>query len=489
MNRSTLLCLASCVACLAGCGSSQTDKSGARGDAPVTLTLEVPDRGDPLATAFARAVTKRSQGSVHVRLADHYDSARPANELKLAHALEDGRADMGYLPARAWSAAGLPAFSALLAPFVVTTDQAAQALATSDVAGEVLDTLPHSVIGLALVPAETRRVISKRAVLAPGDFAGQRLRIIDNPQTAALFTALGALPQLGWTARPVTAALADGRLDGAETAPNSIVDNGYWNSARQLSGYGVFPKFQSIVSSREAWRRMSPRQRDALLAAARETVGSAHATIAARERSDLRQLCLGGVRIAVPTARQLQALATAAAPAAAELRADAVAARVLERLRALPGSGPQPLASPLPPECAQRGPRAAGRVKFPEGTYLTRVTREQFEAAGATPPAAGIKAITLTTELRDGRFTQLQAPTEPHQCGDKPTKAHPACTGTYSVDGDELTFVWEPPTPPPLPAPETVQWSYFDHVLRFKPVNVGDAGSVAIFDQPWRRIR
>jgi hypothetical protein len=79
-------------------------------------------------------VAERTGGSVRVELGRGYDSELPATELRLARALEAGRAEIGYLPARAWSAAGIPAFRALLAPFAVTTDETAQALATGEIA-------------------------------------------------------------------------------------------------------------------------------------------------------------------------------------------------------------------------------------------------------------------------------------------------------------------------------------------------------------------
>jgi TRAP-type C4-dicarboxylate transport system substrate-binding protein len=488
-----LLVLAAAATTLCACGSQHADKSGATDKPGVTLTLAMPDQTDALGSAFADAVARHSHGSVRVKLdRGAYTSTVPANELRLAQALEAGRADIAYLPARAWSAMGIGEFTALLAPFVVTTDEAAQTVASGQIARDVLAALPDRVVGLALVPAETRRVLAVRPPLSPEAFSGLRLRVVDNRQSAAVFEALGARAVQGLRSDEVTVALQRRRLDGAETAPTYALGNGYLIHARHLSGYGVFPNFESIVLSRNAWDRLSGAQQAAVRAAAQETVAAARTAVAAQERSDLGRLCAAGTRIAVPTAAQLRELATAAEPAAEALASDLGAARVLAAIRALPGAGPRALAAPLPTACTSAAPSdgAAPRrapATIPNGTYITKVTAAQWRAAGATNPDLK-KDITYTTLFEDGRWSQTQTPSDPDQCPDVPTPSHPACNGTYTVRGDELRMVWSP-SHVSAGAPETVRWSYFDGVLRFEPIDVADTGSRAMYAQPWRKVR
>jgi TRAP-type transport system periplasmic protein len=442
--------------------------------------MEMPDAGDKLCLAFAESVARHSDGTVRVTVGNAYPSILPATELKLAKALEAGRVDAGYLPARAWSTAGVREFGALLAPFVVTTDKAAQALATSPVAHDVLASLPHEVVGLALVPAQSRRVAAIRAPLTPDAFSGFRLRIVDNPQTQRTFEALGAAPVQGLAANETMNALLRHAVDAVESAPENIVANNYWAVARHISGYGVFPKFESIVLSRSAWDRLSRAQQNAVRAAAAETVRAAPETIAANEQTNLRQLCSSGAKIDVPTAAQLTALAEAAGPAVDALASDRAAAGVLDAMRALPGAGPQPLATSLPSVCTTPPP-ANGKARakgpsIPEGVYVVKVTPAQFELAGADLPKFN-KAWTLTTLFRDGRWTQTTKPEFPDECV-------PVCTGEYIVDGDEVTITWDSPPA----ATEVWRWSYFNGVLHLKPVDVTDNGSLAIIGQPWRKV-
>jgi TRAP-type C4-dicarboxylate transport system substrate-binding protein len=483
--------LAALIATAAGtaaCGGSG-DKSGAATEPKVTLTLQMPDRGDPIGKTFADTVTRRSGGSVRIRFGRGYENTVPANELRLARALRGGKADIGYLPARAWATDGIPAFRALLAPFSVSTLKAQAAIATGPLGATALDALPKDVIGLALLPGEARRVISKRPVSTPADYARLRLGVFDDPQSVAAFKALGATTVTGKPWNTLGAELRAGRLDGVEVPARYILLNAYWNTARHLSGYGVFPRFDSIVINRAAWERLSPAQRRAVSDAAAAAARSAPGVVAERERADVRQLCEAGVRVTVPTKAQMIRLAAAARPAIAG--GDHAAARLLAGVRTLPGTGPQPLAVPLPTECtvARRAVAEDTRpaASFPEGVYVTKVTSEQLHAAGAAGPQTD-KDLTFTTRFRDGRWTQTQTPTYPDQCADVPTADHGPCAGPYRVRGDTITLTWAAPTPPPYPAPETVRWSYLDGVLRFKVVDVADPASVAIYTQPWHRV-
>jgi TRAP-type C4-dicarboxylate transport system substrate-binding protein len=481
MTPKLISCVCVAVAA-AGCGGA-VDKSGAPVRSRVTLTLQVPDVGDALSERFAAEVARRSHGSVRLKIDESapYTSEVPAHEIELAQALESGKVDAAYLPARAWAAAGAPAFRALLAPFTITTDRASQAVAAGPIGHKVLATLPRSVIGLALVPAEIRRVL---AVVPPDSvsaFAGLRIRIVDNPQTDAEMRALGAQPVEGLTAGDVKKGLHGHWLDAAESSPTPVRQNGYVTDARYLSAYGMFPKFQSIVFSARAWHRLSDGQRTAVQEAARAVVAAAAAEVPALEASTLASLCRSGLRLVAPSGPQLAALAVAARPAAHGLDPG-----ILGALRALPGAGPQPLVAPLPRACthAARPPAAAhGRqAKIPNGVYVTTDTVADWKANNVIGPDFRT-AITFRTTLRNGRWYQTQTPNYPDQG---------PFNGTYTVAGDEVRFVMlhAGPEAGGVGAPELVKWSYFNRQLRFRIVDVADTASVTIYTaHPWRKVR
>jgi TRAP-type C4-dicarboxylate transport system substrate-binding protein len=477
-----ILCAAAIA--LAACGGApQADKSGAAVKSKVTLTLQMPDAADALGERFAADVARRSDGSVTVKIDRRapYDSRDPANELKLARALQSGREDIGYLPARAWAADGLPAFKALLAPFLVTTYPAAQAVATGRIADAALSTLPPSVVGVALVPAEVRRVLARWPPASPDAFDGLRVRVIDNPQTAADFLALGAVPVQGLLAGDVYTRMRSHRLDAAESSPSYVLANSYAGVARYLSSYALFPKFQSIVVSAMAWKRLAPKQQDAVRAAARDTVAAAGTQVPAQERTELAQLCHAGIRLTVPTAPQLHALAASAALATEGL-GDPAAAKVLGALRKLPGAGPQGLASPLPADCRNPPPAALaakpGQATIPNGVYVIKTTVADLRAGAAIGPDFN-RDIVYRTTLRNGRWYQTQTPNYPDQG---------PFSGTYTIDGDEVRFVMLHAAGA-LVTPETVKWSYFNKRLRFRIVDVADSASRVLYTaHPWRKV-
>jgi len=483
--------IAAVAAGLAACGGGQgANKAGARVQPSVTLTLEMPDAADRQGTFFANDVASRSGGSIRIRIDQNgYSSARPANELALARALTSGREDIGYLPARAWAAAGIPAFKALLAPFLATTDATAQAIASGSVARQVLGSLPKQVVGVALVPAELRRVLSTRPPTSPSSFAGLRIRIIDDPQSSADFASLGAHPMEGIASSQVYELIRRGRLDAAETSPSLALSNSYYTAARYLSSYAIFPKFESIVISRRTWNKLSGSQRAAVTAAAADTVRAAQTQVPGQEGRALSQLCQAHVHVATPTAAQLRQLAQAAQPAARALVSDPIARSVINAIRTLPGAGPQAVASPLPASCgrvARSVPNQAlgqGPATIPSGVYVVTTTVPDLRAGGVQGPDFN-RDITYTTTIANGRWSQTQSPNYPDQG---------PFSGTYTVRGDQVRWVMLKAGTHgqnAITAPETVTWSYFNGLLRFRVVDVADPDSVVIYTaHPWRKVR
>src|SRR4051794_37788726 len=104
-----------------------------------------------------------------------------------------------------------------------------------------------SVVGVGLVPAEPRRVLARRELVAPQAFSGLRVRVNDNVQAAADFSALGAVAVQGLPGAQVEPDLRHRRLDAVEVVPARALANRYYTLAHELTGYAVFPKFQTIV--------------------------------------------------------------------------------------------------------------------------------------------------------------------------------------------------------------------------------------------------
>src|SRR5262249_11667753 len=276
-------------------------------------------------------------------------------EARLTADIRAGRVSFAYQPARDWAAAGVPGFQALMAPFAVTTVAASQRVAASPVAATVLGQLSkYGAVGVGLIAGEPRQILSTRPLFTQAHFAGQRIRIVDNPQTAALITALGARPVQGLASNQVNSRLHAGTVTGVETSPFSIAENAYQNSAPYLTSYAVFPKFQTLVASKKAWAALGPADPAGIRQAVADTRRPS-GQLGDRAAPKLTQRCQQGVVLDRTTAAQLHALARSTATAGPL----GTAAAVVERqVRALPGAGAQPDAIAVPAGCRVAGDAA-----------------------------------------------------------------------------------------------------------------------------------
>ena len=243
--------VATALAGLAACSAEPINKAGSAGQGARTIVLQMPDGADPDGLYFAQDVGKLSHGALKVTIdSKTYDSQLPTNEARLTAAIRAGRVGFAYQPARDWAAAGVPGFQALMAPFAITTVAASQQVAASPVAAAVLGQLSrYGVVGLGLIAGEPRQILSVRPLFTPPQFAGQRIRIVNNPQSAALVTALGARPVQGLPSNQVNSPLHTGRVTAVETSPAYVWENGYQTAAPYLTSYAVFSKFETLVAS------------------------------------------------------------------------------------------------------------------------------------------------------------------------------------------------------------------------------------------------
>jgi TRAP-type C4-dicarboxylate transport system substrate-binding protein len=497
MNRTMTVPVAAAVLAvamtgLAACtGTPSIGKSGAVSQDVTVIRLQMPDDAELYGQYFAQDVARLSDGALKVVIdVSSYPSAVPANEARLAAALRAGRIGFSFQPARDWAAAGLPGFEALDAPFTVTTVQASDLLAASPVAAALLRELSSlGLVGLGLIPAEPRQILSTGPLIAPQAFRGIRVRITDNPQTAALITAIGAHPVQGLAANQVKGLLGSGSLAGVEVGPVYLLANSYNAEAPYLTSYALFPKFETLVATRHAWQALTATQRAAVHQAIMDTLGHAEIVLAPSETQDLSQLCSTGVLLDEPPPAQLAALAREAGGTPA----GAAAAAITRMIRAdVPGTGPQPSPVPLPAPCrtAQTAAQAISLhgltvpaasanqgATIPPGNYVTTDTVADFQAGGVVGPDWN-KPITWTYHFHaDGEIEQTQNPDYPDQ---GPIYGH------YVVHGDEVTFYWNAASGL---TPETVRWSYYDGQLTFSVVTVQDTGGQVMYNaHPWHKV-
>jgi TRAP-type C4-dicarboxylate transport system substrate-binding protein len=480
---------------LAACSSpGRLDKAGAVEHSVTTITLELPDTGDADATYFATDVAKRSHGTLHVVVdSSTYETADPANAARLIAAMRSGHVSFAYNPARDWAAAGLPGFEAMDTPFLVTTFDAAASLADSSLAPSILSQLSgFGLVGLGLIPTEPRQILSLAPLFALSAFHGISFRILDNPETAALISAIGADPVQGLSPEDTGTELQDGEIGAAETQSSAVLSNSYNAEAPYLTTYGLFPKFETIVATKSAWSALTRAEQDAVRQAVADTLVNSR-QVPARESTELTTLCAAGLVLDEPSTAQLSALSEAA------IRATPTGAQVASMIRkirsAVAGTGPQLDAVTPPASChvahtiaeakafasasaLQSGapaasPTSIGGATIPPGIYVTTDTVADFRAAGQVGAEWNTAQTFQLNIYADGAVLETQ---EPDIGG---------ATGYYVVKGDEVTFTW----PTMGLTPETVRWSYLNGLLTFTIVDVQDGGSRIIYStHPWRKV-
>ena len=271
--------------------------------------------------------------------------------------------------------------------------------------------------------------------------------------------------------------------------------NSYNASAPYLSSFALFPKLQILMVNAQAWKGLSAADQGALTAAAADTLGHAGDGVPARETAALAQLCGNGTVVVQPADAALRALVAKAGPAQpTEARAQALIGKIAGEVSQ---SGPQALASALPAGCRvaatadeakalrrpasspSSSPSPSSTAPFPVGIYEVKVTAEQWAAAGIVGPDWQ-SDITFTWTIKaDGTVTAKQEPDFPDQGPGR---------GTWTVNGDQVTFVTVQATDPGNPYNETLRWSYFKGELHFVVINVQDDAGRVIYAQPWRKV-
>ena len=481
---------------LAGCASrgQQVPKSGSSSVRTTVLRLEVVDAVDADRDVLVRDVAAVSRGALQLKVdgSDAYDSASPAQEAQLAADLRSGKAGFGYLAVRDLAAAGSTDFQAVDAPFVITTSAASQQFAASPLAASYLANLRSlGMTGIGMIPAEPRDFSTREPLVTAADFQGARIRIIDNPETAAMVSGLGAIPVQKLLSGQVNGQLRDGKIDGVESSPSLIRSNSYQSLAPYTTSYAAFPKLNVLAASTAAWSRLTATQQGWLRQAAAQALTTAATQVPLREGEALSAMCKEGTILVRPSESALSAIvarAQAATPSSAAVRAALVAIR-----SAMPVSGPYDQSTTLPPECTVASTAAQARAahqratgpafqhrggtQIPDGTYVITTTVADLRAGGQYG-ADWNQDIRWTTHLHNGQVDEFQQPDYPDQG---------PCSGTYVVRGDQVVFSWVGGGCDGFV--ETLRWSYYQGKLSFAIVDVADTASKVIYTaHPWQKV-
>ena len=450
------------------------DKAGGKSaERRVVLTLASHDYNAIDASEFASAVERLSGGSIGIDVRYGVRQYDIDYERGTIGDVRNSVYEVALVGARAWDAAGVKSFNALVAPFLIDTYALERRVLESSLPERMLDGVePLGLVAIAVVPGELRRPLGLTTpLLRPADYSGARVGIRPSGVAKATFDALGADAEGFQSIRQGLVG-----FDGAEAGVSTILNNRYDAGARALTANIVlWPRPATIFMNREAFDRLTGDQQDALREAGREVIEPVLATIEDAERASLEAIC-NGSRLPFVSASppDRAALRRAVQPVYDELEHDRLTRELIaeiEDLRGDEGAADKPLRCPK-----TRPLRNASALA---GAWHVDVTRQDLRAAGAQLEQLERAEGPWTVEFADGRWVARN-----HDSGN-------VYRGVYTVDADVVRETIRSCNPKNFCTPGAVEeytWSVYRDKLKLARIP-GREFNMAVIAKPLTPVR
>jgi TRAP-type C4-dicarboxylate transport system substrate-binding protein len=469
MNRNRSLPLA-CVTigmtmALAGaaCTSAGANKAGGSNIKAVTLTLADVEGDSSTVRPFVDAVTALSGGSIQIRVKLNWRAGDPQNEGGLIDDVEQGKADLGAAPVRAFDTVGIDSFQAMQAPFLIDSYALEKQVLSSDIPAKMLEGMgPAGLVGLAVLPGDLRKPLGlSRALVSASDYRGARVGIRPGKVAEATMRALGATP--------VAYVPGDtSNLDGMEAHVGVIEGNHYDRNATELTAnVDLWPKASAVFISNRAWDALNPQQQEWLREAGPRSLS--RWPPCPSEKCDSQggdTLCNRGLTVVSATIGEIAQLRQVVQPVYDDLERSQQTRAFIDEITIM-RDGIGNVADAVSPCARSSEPTKTTTVTPLDGTWEVSFTREELLAAGIADPGEDIPEnyghFTLTFDRGDyvGANTTVNV----------------SDSGTYVVDGSTLTLkvtngeVW------------SMIWSVYRGQLTLKG---GIPASLRV--KPWSRV-
>ena len=251
---------------------------------------------------FAELLSQKTGGKLTAKL---FASGTLGNDVTMISALRGGTQEM-VVPDSSTLVSMVKDFGVLNLPLVINNEQEADALVDGPFGKKLLDQLPDKgLIGLAFWENGFRHVSnSKRPIAKAEDFAGLKVRVIQNPLFIDTFNTLGsnAVPM------PFTelyTALEQKAVDGQENPTATILASKFYEVQKHVVLSKHIYSVWVLLLSKKTWDGFSADEKKAVQDAAREATLFERKTI--REFGDkaLGELKQKGLQVTeLPAAEQ-----------------------------------------------------------------------------------------------------------------------------------------------------------------------------------------
>ncbi len=252
---------------------------------------------DPYASgarAFQSAVERETRGSVQVQL---FPNRQLGDERQMLEGMRFGTVDAGIIT-NAVIAQLEPAFSVNDLPFLFANEAQAHKVLDGAVGANLSKRLStKGIVVLGYMEGGFRNMINnKRPVNTPGDVAGVKYRVMQNPVFIDMFNSLGgsAVP-MAWG--ETFTAVQQGTIDGLEI-PLAVIDaNKYFEVTKFLSLTNHTYSMIGLVMSKRTMDKLTPEQRTAVLSAAKSATAVQRQVSLADARATVSKLEKNGMKI------------------------------------------------------------------------------------------------------------------------------------------------------------------------------------------------
>ncbi len=399
----------------------------------ITLRLGLPDGDDvlyaPYVLEFVEQVKILSNENIAIKpVWQAGDTTDAGYEKGVIQLVIDGEADLGLAASRAWDPKVFPNLQVLQAPFLITDDTLAGAVATSDIAARVLDGLSSGgVVGLTLWPEDLRHPFSvdpAKPILSPEDFVGLDVRTTDTGISEMLIKALGGNP-----------IFEASDYQGAESG----LRQGATLTGRPAATGNVtfFPKYQVLFANGVAFEALSEEQRSIL----RQAAAAAQTKAIAERPGEVNagsSWCADGGTIVLASDEQVAAFEKAAEPVFDLIKQDPFNAEMIVAINELkakiaPSPGAEACASPVAQQIPVPGTDtqvwSAGLP--PNGVWQVTLTNDDVIKLGVSKANAPEWSGVFTHTFKNGVFHSTWLGTEGNSKGQTSV-----CDGTYKLVED-----------------------------------------------------
>ena len=357
---------------LAACGSSNNSTTGATqagggagggtgtgGAVSVRLGyVTTPQHPYGIAiAAFKAAVEKASNGSITV---NPIPGASQGNDTTLLNDVSNGTVEAAAVSTAVWDSAGVQVFEPLQAPFLITNYGLAKTVLGGSI-GQGMLADPQgpaklNLVGLGLLEGGLRKPASVGAPLtSPASFQGKKLRAPNSEVMTSGLKDLGATP-VAMPLPQVTPSLKNGSIDGLEANYGLIQTQKWYEDLKNVTAnVNLWPFPAAVVFNKDAWNKLSADQQQILTTAGKNLANSEIDTVflnpPASAPNFLQQLCQEGMKVALASQSDLQALTAKVQPTYQKLANNSVTSSYFKQIQDAKAAQTPPPAPPLPSDC------------------------------------------------------------------------------------------------------------------------------------------